>query len=256
MLISLKHRYAFFCTPKCASNSIEAMLKPHAEIHLLGSPQVRHTNARQYEEWLQPYLREVSAGSTIERIAVIREPVDWLYSWYRFRARSALRESESANSTAHLDFGEFVDSYLQDPQPPYAQVGSQLEFLLDKEGRLGVDSLYAYDKLDALAADFSARVGQTLSLRAINVSPGKVYKSNVLEKLGAVLRRLQAQRAAGAGVGTGSKPDARAELDSPRLAALEAHFAEEMKLYAAAQAAPLRKTEWDGRHSDRPATQI
>ena len=60
MLISLQHKFTFFCTPKCASNSIEAMLKPHSEIHLLGSPQVRHTDTRQYAEHVQPYLAEVT----------------------------------------------------------------------------------------------------------------------------------------------------------------------------------------------------
>ena len=86
MLISVKHRYAFFCTPKCASNSVEAMLKPHADIHLLGTPQLRHTDVRQYASHIQPYLDEAAPGVAVERVAIIREPVAWLHSWYRFRA--------------------------------------------------------------------------------------------------------------------------------------------------------------------------
>jgi len=244
MLISLQHRYAFFCTPKCASNSIEAMLKPHAEIHLLGSPQVRHTNARQYEKHIQPYLMEVSAAQSIERIAIIREPVAWLYSWYRFRARSALRNADSQNSTAHVSFGEFVDAYLSEQQPPFAEVGTQLEFLLDGAGELGVDRLYAYDNLNDLAAYFSELVGQQLSLTSINVSPTKVHKSNVLEGLAALRRRIWSR-----GQSVATNP--RSELSEQQLERLEAHFAEEMDLHGTALRGPLLKTEWDGRHSGK-----
>lgn len=249
MLISLKHRYAFFCTPKCASNSIEAMLKPHADIHLLGSPQVRHTNARQYQQFIQPYLAEVAPAHSIERIAIVREPIAWLHSWYRFRARSALRNENSQNSTAHVSFSEFIDAYLSQPQPPFAEVGTQLEFLLDGDGRLGVDRLYAYDNLPDLAAYFSERVGQQLSLGAINVSPTKVYKSNVLEALGALKRRIWSRRGVAASRSQSVAVDARAELSETQLRQLQARFAGEMELYTAALRAPLLKTEWDGRHS-------
>lgn len=257
MLISLKHRYAFFCTPKCASNSIEAMLKPHAEIHLLGSPQVRHTNARQYEQFIQPYLADVApvdsleSKKPIERIAIIREPVAWLHSWYRFRARSALRNADSQNSTAHVTFSEFVDAYLSVPQPPFAQVGTQLEFLLNAAGKLGVDRLYAYDNLNQLAVYFSALVGQQLSLLAINVSPTKVYKSNILEGLGALRRRIWSRGNVSGRRARSAVADARSELTEQQLARLEARFSEEMELYASALRGPLLKTEWDGRHSGK-----
>jgi hypothetical protein len=255
MLISLKHRYAFFCTPKCASNSIEAMLKPHADIHLLGSPQVRHTNARQYEKHIQPYLADVSAEQTtestkpIERVAIVREPVAWLHSWYRFRARSALRNADSQNSTAHVSFSEFVDAYLSEQQPPFAQVGTQLEFLTDTEGKLGVDRLYAYDNLNDLAAYFSTLVGQQLSLTSINVSPTKVYKSNILEALGALRRRIWSRSKGSGRRGQPVTADARAELTELQIERLGAYFSEEMELHANALRGPLLKTEWDGRHS-------
>lgn len=75
MLISLKYGFAFFCTPKCASNSIEAMLKPYADIHLLGSPQVRHTDVDKFDRFIAPYLQQVAPGAEYQRVAVIREPV-------------------------------------------------------------------------------------------------------------------------------------------------------------------------------------
>ncbi len=192
MQISLKHRFAFFCTPKCASNSIEAMLRPHIDIDLKGSPQVRHTSVRQYRRYLAPYLAGVAPGVHIETVALIREPLSWLYSWYRFRARSELRSQKHVNSTAHVNFEEFISAYLADPQPEFARVGSQAEFLAGEEADgAGVDQLFAYEDLALLVDWLAGRIGAPLSLRAINVSPGRVYKSNLLERLGALERRVR-----------------------------------------------------------------
>jgi len=252
MLISLKHRFTFFCTPKCASNSIEAMLKPHAEIHLLGSPQVRHTSARQYANHIAPYLAEVAPGTEFERIAIIREPVAWLHSWYRFRARSALRGADSENSTAHVSFAEFVDAYLSDSQPPFARVGTQLEFLLGHDAKLGVDRLFAYEQLDELVAWFGERVDQSLSLHAINVSPSKVYTSNLMERLGALGRGIRARLGGSSGKkGRDTAPDARGELTESQLKRLDDRFRQERDLHATALRGVLLKTEWDGRHSGK-----
>lgn len=258
MLISLKHGFTFFCTPKCASNSIEAMLKPHAEIHLLGSPQVRHTNAQQYANHITPYLAEVAPGTEFERVAIIREPVAWLHSWYRFRARSELRGTDNPNSTAHVNFAGFIDAYLADAPPPFAQVGTQLDFLLTTDGRLGVDRLFAYEQLDELVTFFADRVGQSLSLHAINVSPNKVHRSNLLERLDALARRIRGQVGGRQGRrGREAAPDSRGELSAGQVERLENRFAEEVALHAAALRGPLHKTEWDGRHSgenDRPVS--
>jgi len=254
MLISVKHRYAFFCTPKCASNSVEAMLKPHADIHLLGTPQLRHTNARQYAAHIQPYLDQVAREAAVERVAIIREPVAWLHSWYRFRARSELRNADSDNSTAHVSFSEFVDAYLSDSPPPFAQVGTQAEFLLGANGELGVDRLFAYDQLDELAKFFSDRVGQELSLHTMNVSPSKVYQSNAVERLSALWRGLTARTSRAIGGSSGAAPAKAAptaELSEAQLAGLADKFAIETELHRAALRGPLLKTEWDGRHSGK-----
>ncbi len=193
MQVSLKHGFAFLCTPKCASNSIEDMLRPYIDIDLQGAPAVRHTNVRQYRRYIQPYLSAVAPEVPIETFALVREPVSWLYSWYRFRARSALRAQDHVNSTAHVNFAEFVEAYLGDPQPEFARVGSQADFLLDEQGLPGVDHLFAYENVQRLVDALSARMGRPLALRSINVSPGRVYRSNLLENVGALQRRIRSR---------------------------------------------------------------
>ena len=255
MLISLKHRFVFFCTPKCASNSIEAMLKPHAEIHLLGSPQVRHTDVRHFERHLQPYLDEVASATDFERVAVIREPVAWLHSWYRFRARKSLRGRNNRNSTAHLSFSEFVAEFLApDNRPEFANVGSQLDFLLDANGSIGVDRLYAYDNLAELTAHFSRVVGAQLLMRAINVSPARVYRSNIIESVASLSRRLQSRFAVGRTSPATPGADPRAELADDLRMRLDKHFTEETSIYMRALHTAAVREHCDQNH--RPGNNL
>jgi hypothetical protein len=224
MQVSLKHGFAFLCTPKCASNSIEDMLRPHIDLDFQGAPSVRHTNVRLYRRYVLPYLSTVAPEVHIETFALVREPVSWLHSWYRFRARSALRSQKHANSTAHVSFAEFIEAYLSDPQPEFAKVGTQADFLLDEEGNPGVDRLYAYENIQGLVDELAGRMGRSLTLRAINVSPGKVHRSNLLEKLDALQRRIRSRLLR---QGQAARPPARA----PELgleAALSAELAEKL----------------------------
>lgn len=245
MLISLKYGYAFFCTPKCASNSIEAMLKPYSDIHLLGSPQVRHTDVCGFDRFVEPYLRHVAPGAEYQRVAVIREPVSWLYSWYRFRSRSALREAGSPNSTAHVSFDEFVGAYLQDDhRPAYADLGSQLEFLTRSDGGVGVDLLYPYENLGHLETYFSAQVGAELSAGSVNVSPRRVYRYPLIEKF-AYLRRGLASRISKLRLARLSVrsdlPDPRNEISASVLGRLESKLGPEMELHAEALRTPVTR---------------
>jgi hypothetical protein len=190
MLISQKHRFVFFCMPKCASNSIETMLRPHSEIHLSGSPLVRHTNFRQFQAHLQPYLESVARLRELESICLVREPVSWLNSWYRFRARHQLRNARHPHSTARVNFEEFVRAYLSESRPAYADISTQFNFVCDAKGRVGVDRLFAYDDIAGVVQFFSRRVGRKLEIRKVNVSPARVYESDFMERIDALKRRV------------------------------------------------------------------
>jgi hypothetical protein len=238
MQISLKHRFVFFCTPKCASNSVEAMLRPHVDIDLQGSPQVRHTNVRQYQRFLAPYLAEIAPDTTVETVALVREPVSWLYSWYRFRARSELRATKHVNSTSHVSFEEFIAAYLTEPQPAFARVSSQADFLLDDHGRRGVDHLFAYESVGVLVDWFAGRIGVPLSLRTINVSPGRVYKSNILEQIGALQRQVRSRLVRDSRPAQASKRETSPVLPAELDAALASRLRRDFELHAAALGHP------------------
>ncbi len=179
MLISAKNNFTFLCTPKCASNSIEAILGTHSDIALLGNPAFRHTNYREYVQYIKPYLFEKIGTDDIETICIIREPISWLNSWYRFRSRAKLRKSnhpQHMNSTMHVDFCEFLDAYISSDPPPFANVGSQFDHVRDEHGEIGVETIFAYERLDEFLHYMENKVGKKLSLPHKNRSPAHHYQ--------------------------------------------------------------------------------
>ena len=175
------------CNEKCASNSIEQMLKPYSEISLVGLQTVRHTNFSDYDRYIKPYLKVRAQVDNLETICVVREPLSWLNSWYRFRSRSTLRNPDHPNhhkSTFGMEFSEFIMAYMS-PEPPafVKDLGSQFDFVEDSMGEVGVDTIFVYEDLDSLVNYMSHRVDGKLKLKNINVSPKKatlkkLYKLN------------------------------------------------------------------------------
>lgn len=190
MLISQKHGFVFFCMPKCASNSIEAMLKPYSDMQLSGCPRVRHTNVREYRSHIQPYLADVAGIREIETVCLVREPVSWLNSWYRFRARHALRSENHPHSTSHISFEEFLEAYLTDPRPAFADVSCQYDIVRDAAGNIGIDRLFAYHDIRGVVDYFAGKTGQNLKVKALNVSPAKIHASNLMERADSMKRRI------------------------------------------------------------------
>ena len=102
-------------------------------------------------------------------MAIIREPRDWLGSWYRYRARPEI--SGSASSTAGMDFAQFVTGWLSDPEPEYARVGRQSRFVANAEGKIIVYHLFRYEDLGQAVDFLQQRLGVTLDLGRRNISP-------------------------------------------------------------------------------------
>jgi hypothetical protein len=180
MLIFLKEKLVFFATPKTASTSVEIVLGGLCDIKLSKNPLAKHTPYRKYKRLLEPYVLTLTK-ETPECIAAFREPVDWLGSWYRYRRRPEL--ICKANSTHDISFDQFVEGYLQDNQPAFANVGSQARFVSDKDGQMGMTHLFRYDQLDGLTGFLEKRLKKQIKLPQTNVSPKAVLSlSPTLQK--------------------------------------------------------------------------
>lgn len=167
MLVFWDERLVFLATPKTASTAIEVALESLASVAIQRPTALKHTTAERYRRFLQPFLeRQARAPFTV--VALMRDPVDWLGSWYRYRQRDDI--ADPAKSTAGMSFEAFVEGWLADPRPPFADVGSQARFL-GWQGGLGVDRLFRYEALDSFIAFLEDRLRCEIVLPKINVSP-------------------------------------------------------------------------------------
>ena len=167
MLVFWKQRLVYLATPKTGSTAIEAALEPLASVVVQRPPELKHTSVKRYWTYLAPYLAR-AADEDFMVVAVMREPIAWLGSWYRYRQRVGGVRPE--RSTTGLSFDAFVEGYLSNPQPSYADVGSQSRFLLPDQGP-GADRLFSYDKMDQFVRFLEDRLDCEITLPRLNVSP-------------------------------------------------------------------------------------
>ncbi len=170
MLIFWDERLAFLAQSKTGSTAYHLALRPRADIVIMTPPQLKHATLQRFNRFVRPML-EVAGAPEIETIAVIREPIDWLGSWYRYRSRGDL--AGAANSTSGMSFDAFAQAYLDRPRPAFAEVGSQAKFLTGPKGDLRVDRLFRYEARDRLDDFLRDRLGIEFDLPRANVSPDR-----------------------------------------------------------------------------------
>lgn len=168
MLVSIRRRLAFIAVPKTGTQSLESVLVPKCDLVFGGMPQTRHMTMRTYERFVQPYLETLGAGDT-ETFCVVRDPVDWLGSWYRYRSRDGLKKAEK--TTGHVSFAEFVEAYLEKTPPAFARLKPMTAFVIGRSGKPAVDHMFRYNDLGAMTDFLSDRFRARIALPRINVSP-------------------------------------------------------------------------------------
>jgi hypothetical protein len=168
MLIFLRKKLCLFAMTKAASTSLERAYAPLADIVFTGNPRNKHMTWRKYNRFIAPYLASIGHDD-IETMCIMREPIDWLGSWYRYRARPQI--AGKPNSTAAMHFEDFACAYLEVPKPAFANVGDPAQFVSDKDGRPQIDHLFAYDRLDDAIAFLNARLDSNEKPKVQNASP-------------------------------------------------------------------------------------
>lgn len=168
MLVFWKENLVFLAVPKTGTTAIEGALAPRASMVVRDPPILKHAAVYRYNRFLRPYFVQ-AGGQTPEVFAVVRNPIDWLSSWYRYRTRDDLIGHE--NSTHDITFDDFVSEYCKGKPAPFANVGSQAKFLRVGEGELGVDHLFRYEAQDRLISFINDRLDLTVNLKRLNVSP-------------------------------------------------------------------------------------
>lgn len=136
---------------------MEVALKPWADIAFYKNR--KHTPVGRYQRKIAPFLRE-AYGLKPETMAVIRAPLEHLRSWYRYRAASL-----------EVGFDGFVQAVLSEVPPDWARIGTQFNFLTDRDGALGITHLFAYESQPVLRAWLNNRMADEITFKPQNVSP-------------------------------------------------------------------------------------
>lgn len=169
MLVFWDEKLVFLATPKTGTTAIEGALSPRADIILRGPPQLKHSPVYRYRRFLKPLFAQGGGEENMETVALVRNPIDWLGSWYRYRHRDEIKGQ--ANSTQGISFDDFISEYCKGKPSPFANIGSQSNFLTLGDKSIGVDYLYQYEALPKLLAFFEDRLGNKITLNRKNVSP-------------------------------------------------------------------------------------
>ena len=173
MIISIRHGFAFLCTPKGASTSVEAALRPFADLVIGGTPGLKHTNAREYYRFVKPLIEKKHPQAQVTTVCIMREPLEWVHSWYRYRAREQLSNPENPfhnNYTGNISFEQFVEELLSPAPRSFAKVGCQSTFFCDTDGSMLVDRIYPFPHLGALALFLAEKIGSPITLPHKNAS--------------------------------------------------------------------------------------
>lgn len=167
MLVFWEARLVFLATPKAGSTALASALESLASVSVQRPPVLKHTTVHRFRRFVGPYL-EAASKADFTVVALMREPRDWLGSWYRFRMRED--QTDPKKSTRGISFDEFVRAWCADPKPDFADVGSQARFLRPRQGQ-GVDRLFRYEDIGGFVAFLEDRLGCEITLPRVNVSP-------------------------------------------------------------------------------------
>lgn len=167
MLVFLRAGLVLLATPKTGSTALHMALTRHADIVTRGLPAAKHLSHARYRRLAAPLVEALAPGP-VEVCALVRDPVDWLGSWYRYRRAEAL--AGTPRSTAHLGFDGFVEAWLAPDPPVYARVGTQSAFLTRPSDGTPVPTLWRYEAMGAFAGWLAERLEVELRLEQHNVS--------------------------------------------------------------------------------------
>ena len=168
MLVFVKERLVFLSVPKTGSTAYQSALAGRADMVVSDPPELKHAPLYRYDRFFRPMFEKV-CDAQMETLAVMREPVSWLGSWYRYRKRPFMRGKP--NSTHDVSFDEFVQAYLRGARPGFANVGSQAKFLEPRPNGTAVTHLFRHEDPAGLNAFLEKRLGVDLILERENVSP-------------------------------------------------------------------------------------
>ncbi len=166
MQIYFKENLAMLAIPKTGSTAYEMALRGRADI--IFAKRRKHMGLQKFHVHVAPFLA-TAYDLKPDLLAVMRDPLEQLRSWYRYRCRPTL--DGTRRSTKHVSFDEFVRAVVEGEKPPWSQVGCQINLLTLKDGSMPLHHLFAYEVQPKLLRFLETRFDTEIAPKQKNVSP-------------------------------------------------------------------------------------
>lgn len=159
----------FLSMTKSGSTAVEGHFASQAQMVVRKPPPMKHMKARTFEKHIAPVLRSYGfPRESYELMCIVRDPVDWAASWWRYRSRPAAKDKPVY--TGDMSFDEFADRVITGR----VRLGGAANFVSDDAGNVIVDRMYRYENLEQAAAWMAERLGiDPPTLKRANISPAR-----------------------------------------------------------------------------------
>ncbi len=189
MLIGVRKRFVFVANSKTASTSIVGALGGHAEIMRGGTPQNKHIHMRDaLREYDFLFGQPDHAPDRFFRFGVMRDPIDWIQSWHRYRRGNKV-ERQLPEDMSFEDFWARKDWNIKRLN---GQKNLQSDFFLDTNGQVLVDYIIPYQDIAPHFEKISTALGVKNPLPQRNVSRIKRTDVKLAETLQAEMTEFYA----------------------------------------------------------------
>jgi hypothetical protein len=169
MLASVDHGFVLLLNRKVGSTSLEKALQPFATIQTGGDPDWKHINYFKMKDVFCDFFER----NKCKIYTVVRDPIDTLVSWYRYRSRNDLKDPKHPrhhNYTGNISFEEFVEEWCLG-NTSRASMPVSVEFCFSDSGEIAPITYYRYNDINKLQGALEGHVGQKLNVPKLNKSP-------------------------------------------------------------------------------------
>ena len=167
MMIDIEKRFIFAANSKAASTSIEHVLTPYSKFKRRGTPQEKHIGL--FEAFHKdPYLSKLTPEDRSDYFifGVMREPLEWILSWYRYRKGNKV-SNPLPTDMSFADFWMAKDwNILRNNGSKYLQK----DIFCGPAGKVLADVIVPHHCLTEMMGDIFAKLGIEGDLPKKNMS--------------------------------------------------------------------------------------
>ena len=169
--------------PKTGTTSIQKALEKSATIRFArtGKFGLKHIDAENFQKW-EKTLKDQFPGDKFVSCCVMREPIDLLRSWYKYRSRKKLKSDEKF--TGNITFDKYINNLYEkknQDKSGRSMFDGQSRFLFPKNKML-IDRIFPYENFDSFIEFITRKIGKDLEIPRINISPKIAEKELVIKE--------------------------------------------------------------------------